>query len=93
MSGVYTLYLLGFGRLGFHLPTPMVSSGFFCLCCVVSGDGVDGCYLVGGGAAGFGAVTGGSFFFIFGDGSVSIYLLFFCERVGVWGFPAGGLLV
>ena len=93
MSGVYTLYLLGFGRLGFHLPTPIVSSGFFCLCCVVSGDGVDGCYLVGGGAAGFRAATGASFFIIFGDGSVSIYLLFFCERVGVWGFPAGGLLV
>ena len=28
-----------------------------------------------------------------GDDNVSFYLLFFCERVGVWGFPAGGLLV
>lgn len=79
VSDVYTLYLLGFGRLGFHLPTSMASGGFFCLRCVVSGGCVDGCCFICGGVTGFGAAAGGSFFIIFGDGSVSVYLMFFCE--------------
>lgn len=54
---------------------------------------MDGCCFICGGVIGFGAAAGGSFFIIFGDGSVSVYLLFFCERVGVWSIPEGGLLV
>ena len=54
----------------------------FCLCCFFSG-GREGVCCFHGERAPLG----------FGDGSVSSYLLVFCERVGAWGIPMGGWLV
>ena len=65
-----------------------LAHGFFCVLRFVSGDLVESC-----GVVACGMIYGVSLFCISGGDSVRFFLLLFCERVGVYVVPVGGLLV